>query len=813
MAAELERVTTEILAVSGRTLEPFIKVFKYSGENVTSSALGSIVGVFEVSERSEDSAYIVNFLASVAKKEYFSNPRRGPIESFEASLHKINLALAELVKHGNIAWLGKFHGVIGILEKNNIHFSATGEAKILLLRDRQLSEISAGLASEESSIHPIKTFSEVSSGRLMADDKIILTSPELFTLLSLEDVEKNALRMDSERFAQFLRTALTNELDLAGTIIIDITIGKPVRPPKKKEINAEEPLYNVFSQQTFIPNVRAEPENTPSQIAPPSEYTDSKTGHIYVQGGAPEKSRSHPSIEQAELLLQDIGHTAGMFFGSYGKLLRKGKKQSFIFFSVCGTYSLRIAQKSLRFIGKKLTKSPPKLAATIHSFRSPEKPSVKENTDQAFSSKAAESQFSTVPVPGGQKRRAAILAPTATENNDDIPPFLKEKIALFSQKNVPSHPPIAPRSPLSKALSPSEKSKGALLLSSRVFQTIIRESSRRSAAFFLATGVMLYRAFRHAALLRHNLDRQQKKTTLIGGGILLILGIGIFALTRPKEEAPTASLGDMQEEQPIVPSFPIDSEKNATVLNEPTVAAQEADTITSVLLRDATYLITRSGIFSVENKTHSALPTGSGTPLFAAPMNDLQLIFLYTDTQELFVWNPVNRAFVKNTLTLPPGASVKAIGTYLTYLYVLDGTANQIYRYPRAEGGFGESVSWLKDPLTFGEQPLMAISENLFLSTTRETIQSFLQGRFVKNLESPATALAVTDIWTARDATSIYALDNRNKRILVWNQDGTLLKQYFSESLADARSIAVNEKISEAFVTTSNSLLSFQLKP
>lgn len=74
-------------------------------------------GIFEIDDSSEDSKYIVNFLFSVAKNEYFCNPRRGATESFEAALHKINVALAEIVKHGNIRWLGKLHGTIAILRE------------------------------------------------------------------------------------------------------------------------------------------------------------------------------------------------------------------------------------------------------------------------------------------------------------------------------------------------------------------------------------------------------------------------------------------------------------------------------------------------------------------------------------------------------------------------------------------------------------------------------------------------------------------------------------------------------------------------
>src|SRR3989304_2919038 len=176
--AELEKIITEILVANKRSVLPFVKIFNYSGENITVSQLGALVGVFEIADQSEESAYIVNFLASVAKKEYFINPRRASVESFEAALHKVNLALSMLVKHGNTAWLGKLNGAIASLEKNNIHFSVTGEARIFLLRNDHFSDISLNLASEESSLHPIKPFVEVGSGRLLPGDKIVIASPE-----------------------------------------------------------------------------------------------------------------------------------------------------------------------------------------------------------------------------------------------------------------------------------------------------------------------------------------------------------------------------------------------------------------------------------------------------------------------------------------------------------------------------------------------------------------------------------------------------------------------------------------------------------
>ena len=91
------RIISEIQATRGRDAEHFIKIFRHEGDNVASATLGTLLGVFEIDDSSEDSKYIVNLLVSVAKNEYFCNPRRGAVESFEAALHKINVALAEIV--------------------------------------------------------------------------------------------------------------------------------------------------------------------------------------------------------------------------------------------------------------------------------------------------------------------------------------------------------------------------------------------------------------------------------------------------------------------------------------------------------------------------------------------------------------------------------------------------------------------------------------------------------------------------------------------------------------------------------------------
>jgi len=807
-AAPLERTIVEILVANGRSVEPFVKVFTYSGENVTKSPLGTLVGVFEIADRSEDSAYIVNFLASVAKKEYFSNPRRGAIESFEAALHKINLALAEIVKHGNIAWLGKCHGALGILEKNNLHFSVTGQAQILLLRNNSLSEISAGLASEESHVHPIKTFVEVSSGRLLPRDKVIFTSPELLGLLPLEDLEKNALRMDGEHFGQFLRTVLINELDMAGTVVLDFQEGRPFPAPQKQEERAKETTGNVFSQEAFVPKTKTPgtasfQQEGEQETGAPEEYVDSKTGHIYVQGSTFGKTEANQSLEHIKLSLQNVLHTLGLFFVSQGRLLRKGKKYSFIFFAELTKKSGATARKTARFLRKQLQK---------RSFRK-FSPSPQETTIQQTKEKTPifheRPGFPPLPTPQSEsapaERKTEAPLPTETLPDTDVPLFMKEKLNAFYRKNGVPRPFVPP-----EKFPPQN-----FIHATDTIFSFMRKISRRSSGFLpsLRKRVLLVTQalLRRISFLLKNVSPQRRQILLIGGitGIVLLIA-GIWFLTRPSSNN-SVPVAEAPKQQPATPVFPPNTEKNAHLLASPTVfTTQKNPLVASVVLDNVTYLITEKSIINISDKKQYALP-GSGSARLAAPMDHLSLIFIYTSSSELFAWSPISRTFVKNILTLPEGASVKDIGTYLTYLYVLDGTTDQIYRFPRAESGFGSGSVWMKNSVAIEDTAKMAVNETIFLAPNKNSVQAFFRGRFVKNLESPNTPLSVTSLFTHPGLTDIYALDAENKRILVWNQDGALLAQYFSEKLAAAQTVTVNEKTNEVFLTTSNSLLSFKI--
>ena len=282
----LEKDLNIISAVSNPKLSPYLDVFRHYPENIMLQNLGILSGFFKINDSSDESAYIVNFLSSVLKKEYYINPKRSIESSFDSALRKVNLALSEIAKEGNINWLGKIDGVVCILEKNDLHFSVCGKARVFLMRKQALSEISADMAPDDVEPNPLKTFADVSSGRVENGDKIVICEDNVFKVFSEEELRKGALRFKREKFIQFIKTALTNKLEIVGAIIIDI-----FEKEEEKKIFHEEnkEIYNVFSKNVFEKKV-AVPKKLTELLASEehSGYNDGKTGHIYIQEGKEE---------------------------------------------------------------------------------------------------------------------------------------------------------------------------------------------------------------------------------------------------------------------------------------------------------------------------------------------------------------------------------------------------------------------------------------------------------------------------------------------------------------------------------------------
>lgn len=188
--SNLEIKTAElIIAPKNEKSRAFLDTCVFEPENIEEQNLGNLYITGEIAKIPSNSEYLINLLVSTIRKEYYSNTGRSPIESLEQSLSKTNEVLADFAEQGNIEWIGNLHIVIAVLKNNTLYFSQTGGAQTLLIRDQNVINIGQDLVNDPKP-HPLKTFSNIASGEIGANDKIVLTTSEFKNIASEIKIKK-----------------------------------------------------------------------------------------------------------------------------------------------------------------------------------------------------------------------------------------------------------------------------------------------------------------------------------------------------------------------------------------------------------------------------------------------------------------------------------------------------------------------------------------------------------------------------------------------------------------------------------------------
>ena len=772
-AVTLEAKVTDVLVVENGALQPYIKIFHYLPENVAHESLGMLLGVFEIGDRSESSAYIVNFLASVAKKEYFSQPKRGVSESLEATLHKINRALAEVVKQGNTEWLGTLQGAVCVVNQGTLHFSVTGDGHVILIRNEFLSIVSEGLSPEDAALHPLKTFAEISSGRLQDGDTVIISTPEIFDVLTPADIERASKHFPRERLSQFLRTAMVNQLPLGGAFVVS-TETVSVAPKTRiveQEPTPEKHISNVFSENTFHNRPQKDASSSSDDHQEPSAaaYTDTQTGHIYIQGEASgEQTHGNERMEHWQMRLDDL-----LF-----ALRRLGKSIAYRIRSVA--FSLQESSRA-------------GIAAGVSLAR--------HSAHQLMKHRATKSAPHTLPTPiEAPAVQEEVLLPPPVRVAETRPVTLPQQ-PLHAPEERPSEP--APRPPLGKNTG-EPGWKVAFVNISRTTLRVLVPLSRQIGILLRKTALLLWRWLGQGSRILWNwtvrfsrflwrwyrsLDRRKQYITL---GILAvcIFSLGWYVSHRP---APTPPRVTAPVRQPSPPP-PVVTENHLETA-QPTTLSSQSGVVGVFVLDTAVIAATPSAVIMIQNGAQLSypLPPRSGNAREAALIGSLRTVFILTDSGKLLAFTTANHAFTENAITVGSAKDIVGLSGYLSYLYTLNPSKNEILRYPRAEGGFGTPVSWLKETLPLGGATSIATDSRL-LVTAGNRLLAFSRGKTDTTIifENSNTPIAYTAVAIHPDTGAVYVLDASYGRIVAYDQNGQIEKQYASPQMKQATNLALD---------------------
>ncbi|KKR44697.1 MAG: hypothetical protein UX02_C0002G0152 [Candidatus Moranbacteria bacterium GW2011_GWC1_45_18] len=656
---EYHAAIRDILICSKNELTPFATVFSFPPENFEQQRFGTIFGIIKVDDHSEDSSYIANLLTSVIKKEYFGKPQRSAEESFEASLRKANLALAELVRHGATAWAGKINFAAGAIERNNLHFACLGNASIFLIREGEIAEISAELDEEKvAESHPLKTFSNTSSGKLEIGDKLIFTTHELMDIFSREELRQNASHFSREEYPGFLEISLRANSELAGTIVIDLSDSNEAKPMiVEAPVIGEEKVKKIDSFAGAKDIFEKEAQSRDAKTAFPKETP----------------------------IFREI----------------PGNMVFFNFFVKVKSILLSISANA-----KKI------------------------NFKHYFTKISAWAKLLLL----------------------KIKPFF---VSFFH--NI-------------KKIEWKEKGMQAKIVA--------------------AIAILAIASFVSVAIMR---DRSEQRKLA-------------EETTAPPTEPETA----LQNLEDV-------NVKKIETIEEIVSLGQPADQMT--ILGNYLYIIPEEsqsvlkvdlGSKSVE-ETKTSLAVGNFK--LAAAMPHLESLFFLTENNKIVSFTPINKNFQENGISLPGNLKAADMKTFLTYLYILDPEANQIYRYPRAEGGFGEMQNWLRSGSEIKSAKGFAINDDIFAAGSGD-ITAYLQGKTDSsiNFEKPDVPLAIDKIFSEPEMEGIYVLDNKNHRIVKYSKEGKIFNQYFSADIVSIKDFLVDEKNKVIYLLKGTSVKKFSFE-
>ena len=162
--------------------------FCYEPENSSEQRLGSLYIVGELSKTEGQNRYFLDNLSGAIKTKYYGLTSRSPAAALRESLKTANKVLAELVREGNVNWLGNLDYAILSLKQSDVEqknpflfsFTRLGKIKVFLMRGKTMVEIGTELEAQDIEPYPLKVFFNIASAKLKENDRLLVVSQALF---------------------------------------------------------------------------------------------------------------------------------------------------------------------------------------------------------------------------------------------------------------------------------------------------------------------------------------------------------------------------------------------------------------------------------------------------------------------------------------------------------------------------------------------------------------------------------------------------------------------------------------------------------
>ncbi len=209
--------------------------------------------LIEISSPFFSNSKVPEIIKSLLDKYFASDkPDETPVYHFEHAIKQINSSLAELTKTGETDWVGALSAVIAVIVGRELLITQTGDASVYLFRKLKISHLTEGLNSDKTP-HPLKTFSNLITGDLQPEDRLLIANQTLFDYVPLDRLRQLLLSHSPSSTSQILVKQLRREkVRSVNSIIIesiDPTLEKKRVVEQKSEVFLlDQPAINILHQ-------------------------------------------------------------------------------------------------------------------------------------------------------------------------------------------------------------------------------------------------------------------------------------------------------------------------------------------------------------------------------------------------------------------------------------------------------------------------------------------------------------------------------------------------------------------------------------
>lgn len=769
------------IVFSNEEEKSFCDIFVYEPENIEEKLLGNLYIIGEVVNLPENSSYIVNLLASIIKKEFYSNKKRSTLESLEASLNKANSTLSEITERGNVAWIGNLNMTCAAHRHRELHLSQTGKIKTLLARNGQIKDIGKNINSEEKP-HPFRTFANIASGELEINDLVLFATPGLFDILSMEKIRQLSYSADFEEITNDIQEAVSreNNLNTIAALLVNMESKKEEAKIPQVKILEDEPSRNLWQEQN---EKDREIETMPDETAKMNSY---------------ERSENETGSEGEKISLENI--------------IKEFEEKE----NVPREYETNETEYAKEEILRRPDAEPEEIPARKIEYPNDEKENaeymqemIERNEQAEKKTKSGTNSFESISrIAGGLVSNAknGLLGVLSAMKIRKPQIDLTQKLRLMrNSKIIISIFALLFIVLLGNAVITNYNNQ--IEAEKKKYSDLLDQSQ---AKIDEAEQVLIYN---DSVQARQKLTEAQTMALEVRDGYKSLSGNAETILAKIQIEIDKIDKVFRIDN----PAVAMDLSKNEKISNISTLTKFNGNYYTlnpenSVFSLDLSAGISNEINISIRN-TGDANQAKRATTMTKTG----EIIFLSENNRVLSFDSKKNELKLKSTEPNAADSKIVAISSYNSFIYLLEPGANQIYKYKETADGFRSGTKWIneKTEADIRSATSMTIDSTIFVLKSNGQVEEYLTGNKVKfsveELKDPAQDPSL--IFTETGLKNLYIADPSKNRIIVYGKDkGELVGQFIVKNFNNTiKDITVGDKEEAIYVLSNKNIFKLDL--